>query len=343
MRILIAPDKFKGSLGAEEVAERIRAGVRSALPTAEIEMLPLADGGEGHGGDDSPRSRDEWVSCAAHDALGREIHTRYAWMAAVCPCRPEMSAAAGLQLLRPNERNPIRRLHRSVWAKCCFHAVARGATGSHHRPRRKRNTNDGGFGLARALGFRSSAVTIASSPGRSPPCSSSRSIERPDDLSLRAIIAACDGNQSPSRSARRDADLRRAKGPRRSNSRSSSAPWRASRKLRREHFTAITATYQGPVPRAASASGLLTLRRDGAIGVRGGGRTRSICALKSSAPTSSSPAKENSIARRLLEKLQPVWRRWRERWEEAGPSRLLGQSSARIRVCRALFNGRHDT
>ena len=47
MRILIAPDKFKGSLGAEEVAERIRAGIHSALPTAEIELLPLADGGDG--------------------------------------------------------------------------------------------------------------------------------------------------------------------------------------------------------------------------------------------------------------------------------------------------------
>ena len=42
MRILIAPDKFKGSLGAEEVAERIRAGIHSALPTAEREAAPTA-------------------------------------------------------------------------------------------------------------------------------------------------------------------------------------------------------------------------------------------------------------------------------------------------------------
>ena len=87
MRILIAPDKFKGSLGAEEVAERISAGVRSALPTAEIELLPLADGGEGTAETIRRARGGEWVSCAAHDALGREIQTRYAWMATICPCR----------------------------------------------------------------------------------------------------------------------------------------------------------------------------------------------------------------------------------------------------------------
>ena len=47
MRILIAPDKFKGSLSAREVAENIAAGLRAALPAAELTLLPLADGGEG--------------------------------------------------------------------------------------------------------------------------------------------------------------------------------------------------------------------------------------------------------------------------------------------------------
>ena len=47
MRILIAPDKFKGSLGADAVARAIAAGVRRALPMAEIETVAIADGGEG--------------------------------------------------------------------------------------------------------------------------------------------------------------------------------------------------------------------------------------------------------------------------------------------------------
>ena len=101
MRILIAPDKFKGSLGAEEVAERIRAGVRSALPTAEIEMLPLADGGEGTAETIRRARGGEWVSCATHDALGREIHARYAWMAQSSLAVLEMSAAAGSPVTPP--------------------------------------------------------------------------------------------------------------------------------------------------------------------------------------------------------------------------------------------------
>ena len=47
MRILIAPDKFKGSLGAQEVAENIAAGLREVLPDAQIDQVPMADGGEG--------------------------------------------------------------------------------------------------------------------------------------------------------------------------------------------------------------------------------------------------------------------------------------------------------
>jgi glycerate 2-kinase len=47
VRVLIAPDKFKGTLGAGEAADAIREGVLAALPSAEVRCLPLADGGEG--------------------------------------------------------------------------------------------------------------------------------------------------------------------------------------------------------------------------------------------------------------------------------------------------------
>ena len=45
MKILIAPDKFKGSLSAREVAENIAAGLRDVLPGAKIAIVPMADGG----------------------------------------------------------------------------------------------------------------------------------------------------------------------------------------------------------------------------------------------------------------------------------------------------------
>jgi len=190
MRILIAPDKFKGSLDAEEVAERISAGVRSALPTAEVEMLPLADGGEGTAETIRRARGGEWVSCETQDALGREIHSCYAWMAQSSLAVLEMSAAAGLQPLLPDERNPVRASTFGVGQM--LHAAAGhgareiivGLGGS--------ATNDGGFGLARVLGFRfvdrddrelTDPVTALLHLSR---------IEPPEDLSLPRITAACD-------------------------------------------------------------------------------------------------------------------------------------------------------
>ncbi len=190
MRILIAPDKFKGSLGAEEVAERIRAGVLGALPTAEVEMLPLADGGEGtaetirraHGG--------EWVSCAAHDALGREIQASYAWMPLSGLAVLEMSVAAGLQSLHPHERNPVNASTFGV-GEMLLQAILHGAReiiiglgGS--------ATNDGGFGLARALGFRFIDRDDRELTGPVTTLLDLSHIEPPDDLSLPRITAACD-------------------------------------------------------------------------------------------------------------------------------------------------------
>ena len=190
MRILIAPDKFKGSLGAEEVAERISAGVRSALPTAEVEMLPLADGGEGTAETIRRARGGEWVSCAAHDALGRDIQTRYAWIAQSALAVLEMSAAAGLQLLRPNERNPIDASTFGVGEM--LRAAARhgareiiiGLGGS--------ATNDGGFGLARALGFRFIGRDDRKLTGPVTALLDLSRIEPPDDLSLPHTTAACD-------------------------------------------------------------------------------------------------------------------------------------------------------
>ena len=190
MRILIAPDKFKGSLGAEEVAEGIRAGVRSALPTAEVEIIPLADGGEGTAETIRRARGGEWVWCAANDALGREIHVRYAWMAESALAVLEMSAAAGLQALLPNERNPVNASTFGV-GKMLLQAAARGAReiiiglgGS--------ATNDGGFGLARALGFRFLGRDGRELTGPVTSLFDLSRIESPDDLSLPRIIAACD-------------------------------------------------------------------------------------------------------------------------------------------------------
>ena len=74
MKILIAPDKFKGSLSAREVAENIAAGLRDVLPDAKIDMVPMADGGEGTAEVIGDALGGSWVNCAAHDPLGTLDH-----------------------------------------------------------------------------------------------------------------------------------------------------------------------------------------------------------------------------------------------------------------------------
>lgn len=152
MRILVAPDKFKGSLTSEQAAMIIATGLREVLPEAVIESMAVADGGEGTAEVIDQACAGERVNCAAHDALGREIEAQYFWVAERATAVMEMSAAAGLWRIAPDERDLLRADTFGV-GEMIKHAVARGANqiliglgGS--------ATNDGGFGMAHALGFR---------------------------------------------------------------------------------------------------------------------------------------------------------------------------------------------
>src|SRR5881396_1310317 len=152
MRILIAPDKFKGSLSAREVAENIALGLRDVLPGAKIDIVPLADGGEGTAEVIFGALHGSWVKCSAHDPLGRQIEAHYAWIASCKLAVMEMSEAAGMRRLAENGRDPLRANTFGVGemlldaAQHGVEEVIIGLGGS--------ATNDGGFGMARALGFR---------------------------------------------------------------------------------------------------------------------------------------------------------------------------------------------
>ena len=152
MRILIVPDKFKGALNAREVAENIAKGLRDALPDIRIDIVPMADGGEGTAEAICEARGGSWLKCKAHDPLGREIEARYAWVEAGELAVMEMSEAAGMRRLSESERDPVRATTFGV-GEMIFDAASRraneiiiGLGGS--------ATNDGGFGMARALGFR---------------------------------------------------------------------------------------------------------------------------------------------------------------------------------------------
>jgi glycerate 2-kinase len=152
MKILIAPDKFKGALNAREVAENIAKGLLGILPDAQIEIMPTADGGEGTAEAICDARSCSWLQCKAHDPLGGEIDARYGWIYQEKLAIMEMSEAAGMRRLSESERDPIRATTFGV-GEMILDATKHGATeiiiglgGS--------ATNDGGFGMARALGYR---------------------------------------------------------------------------------------------------------------------------------------------------------------------------------------------
>ena len=191
MRILIAPDKFKGTLSAREVADNIAAGLRDVLPAAKIDIVPMADGGEGTAEVILNALSGEWIECKAHDPIGREIDVRYGWVDDRKLAVMEMSEAAGMRRLKPNELNPEIATTFGV-GEMILDAGRRGATGILIGLGGSA-TNDGGFGMARALGFRffetKRAHELRSAVGK---LMKLEEIEKPSRLALPKIIAAVD-------------------------------------------------------------------------------------------------------------------------------------------------------
>src|SRR5256886_16154548 len=108
MRILIAPDKFKGSLSAQQVAENIALGIRDVIPDAQIEIAPVADGGEGTAEVICKARGGEWVTCHAHGPLGNPIEARYVWLSENASAVIEMNEAAGPRARKSGGRGGVR-------------------------------------------------------------------------------------------------------------------------------------------------------------------------------------------------------------------------------------------
>lgn len=150
MKIIIAPDSFKDSLSAIEVAEAIRSGVLSEFTEAEINILPMADGGEGTVETMVNATRGSIIETTVEDALRREIKARYGLLGDGHTAVIEMASASGIEQLKPDERNPWNtttygtgQLIMAALDKGCRRIIM-GIGGS--------ATNDGGVGMAIALG-----------------------------------------------------------------------------------------------------------------------------------------------------------------------------------------------
>ncbi len=183
-RYLIAPDKFKGSLTAPEAAAAIAEGIRRIYPDAVLDLCPIADGGEGFMESLISTLDGKWIPCPAVDALGRDIGSRY--VLASTPQGPtailEMAETAGLWRLKLNERDPLHATTRGVGMQMTHaiseHAVTRiilGLGGS--------ATNDGGYGMAAALG-------VVFTGGDD--LETIRQVDVTSRIALPEIIAACD-------------------------------------------------------------------------------------------------------------------------------------------------------
>ena len=105
MKVVIAPDSYKGCLPAREVAAAMAAGVRAARPDAEIVTLPLADGGEGTLEILTDALGGVLREADVSDPLGRRIRAEYGTAGSMAII--EVAQACGLGLLSPAERNPL--------------------------------------------------------------------------------------------------------------------------------------------------------------------------------------------------------------------------------------------
>lgn len=155
MRVIIAPDSFKGSISSSQAAAAVERGILRAAAKADRKMeiikIPIADGGEGTVEAIVTGAGGEIVPARVLDPLGREIDSFFG----ILPDRTgviEMAAASGLNLIKPEERNPLittsfgtgQLILKALEAGCTRLIIGLGGSA----------TNDGGVGMAQALGVK---------------------------------------------------------------------------------------------------------------------------------------------------------------------------------------------
>lgn len=107
MNVLIAPDSYKESLSATQVAEAMALGVKEALPTANCTLLPFSDGGEGAFEVLETLNLGKTIHVKTQDPLGRPLVAPYFDFTNSDTVWIELSQASGLAQLKPEEQNPL--------------------------------------------------------------------------------------------------------------------------------------------------------------------------------------------------------------------------------------------
>ncbi|WP_336790698.1 glycerate kinase [Paenibacillus sp. MMO-177] len=150
MKIVIAPDSFKGSLSAASVAEAIARGIWRCAPDADIVKLPIADGGEGTLDSLLAATSGERITVNVTGPLGTSVNASYGIIGQTAVV--EMAEASGLCLLTEVQRNPAltttygtgELIRHALDLGCRRFLLTVGGSA----------TNDGGTGMLQALGMR---------------------------------------------------------------------------------------------------------------------------------------------------------------------------------------------
>ncbi len=152
MKIIVAPDSFKGSVTALQAAHAIEQGLHRVFPDAIIEKIPMADGGEGTIQSLVDATGGKIKTAQVLDPLENEIDAKFGILADGQTAVIEMASASGLTLVPPEKRNPLTtttygtgQLIRKALDLGCKRLII-GIGGS--------ATNDGGAGMAEALGVK---------------------------------------------------------------------------------------------------------------------------------------------------------------------------------------------
>ncbi|MEQ1976871.1 glycerate kinase [Xenorhabdus sp. SGI240] len=150
MKIVIAPDSFKESLSALQVAQAIERGFKEIYPQADYIKLPMADGGEGTVESLVAATGGKRIACTVTDPLGQPVEAFWGLLGDGKTAVIEMAAASGLHLVPMEQRNPLITTSYGTGELILaaleqgIHKLILGIGGS--------ATNDGGAGMMQALG-----------------------------------------------------------------------------------------------------------------------------------------------------------------------------------------------
>jgi glycerate kinase len=152
VKIVIAPDSFKGSISAIEAAEAIERGVKRCFPQAETIKVPIADGGEGTMDCLLKSSGGQKVQEQVTGPLGQLVTAEYGILHSGNIAIIEVAQASGITLISKEKRNPLNAttfgtgelIKKALDDGCRHFILALGGSA----------TNDGGAGMLQALGMR---------------------------------------------------------------------------------------------------------------------------------------------------------------------------------------------